>query len=186
MGSGKTTIGKQVAELLNYSFVDTDSLIEEKMTLTVADIFLKFGEKYFRKIEEVIVDELLCVDKYKQSKNRPRLPLSKNRPRLPFVIATGGGIILSDFNRNKLVNMGFVVYLNATSSCLIQNLELAKDDRPLLSNVDKKDKIEQLLAERKSLYEIADFEIVVDNKSILEISKNIVDIYSKRKKYGKM
>ena len=177
MGSGKTTIGKQVAELLNYSFVDTDSLIEEKMTLTVADIFLKYGEKYFRKIEEVIVDELLCVDKYEQS---------KNRPRLPFVIATGGGIILSDFNRNKLVNMGFVVYLNATSSCLIQNLELAKDDRPLLSNVDKKDKIEQLLAERKSLYEIADFEIVVDNKSILEISKNIVDIYSKRKKYGKM
>jgi len=103
-----------------------------------------------------------------------------------MVIATGGGIILSEINRSKLVDLGIVIYLNSTSSCLIKNLEFAKNDRPLLRNVEKKEKIEQLIEERRSLYEIADYEIIVENKSVLEISKNIIEICSKSKNYGKM
>lgn len=166
MGVGKTTIGKEVAKLLNYSFLDTDSLIEEKTTLTIQEIFLKYGEKYFRKIEQEIVDELCYVNK--------------------CVLATGGGIILSAINRSKLTNIGFTIYLNGTSSWLIKNLEFTKEDRPLLNNVDIREKIDKLITERKSLYEIAHYEIIVDNKSVLEISKSIVEIYSKSKKYGKM
>ncbi|PHS36625.1 MAG: shikimate kinase [Alkaliphilus sp.] len=182
MGSGKTTIGKQVAKLLNYSFIDTDSLIEEKMKMSIEEIFFKHGENYFRKIEQEIVNEL--EQTWQTGRRKSQI---NNRPCLPqMVIATGGGIILSEINRSKLVDLGIVIYLNSTSSCLIKNLEFAKNDRPLLRNVEKKEKIEQLIEERRSLYEIADYEIIVENKSVLEISKNIIEICSKSKNYGKM
>ncbi len=206
MGSGKTTIGKQVAKLLNYSFVDTDSLIEEKMKMSIEEIFIKHGENYFRKIEQEIVNELerrqVGTRQGRQAGTRQvgtvlALPFcrgkptsknqSKHRPRLPqMVIATGGGIVLSEINRSKLVNLGIVIYLNGTSSWLIKNLEFTKNDRPLLRNTEKKEKIEQLIEERRSLYKIADHEIIVENKSVLEISKNIIEICSKSKYYGKM
>ncbi|MGV8145068.1 MAG: shikimate kinase [Alkaliphilus sp.] len=166
MGAGKTTIGKQVAKLLGYSFVDTDILVAKKMKMSIEEIFLKHGEESFRKIEQEIVEELHYVNN--------------------AVIATGGGIILSPRNRKKLIKMGMLFYLNATSNWIIKNLESTRDDRPLLFNVEKQEKIEQLITERKSSYKIARYEIVVDNKSVLEISKKIIEIYSKSKKYGKM
>ena len=90
MGSGKTTVGKILADEINFKFVDSDDLIEKQEDKSITDIFLSKGEDYFRELEK----NLILKFKHKS-----------------FVFATGGGLPVFNDNFDKLINIGTIVYL---------------------------------------------------------------------------
>lgn len=162
MGSGKTTVGLLLSKFLNFSFVDLDEYIERKEGKSIRDIFSNFGEEYFRELESVCLEEVL-------------------NQKEKTVIATGGGIIKREENRNILRSKTFVVYLEGDFLVLSRRLNniLEKEKRPLLSL--GLNNLYKLWLERKFYYEsIADLIINVDNKTPYEIAKEIIE------KYGKM
>ena len=149
MGSGKSSLGKKLAKSLNKKFIDTDKEIEKKENKTINEIFENNGEKYFREKEK----EFLI--------NIPN--------NLNMIIATGGGIVTIQENRDKLKE-NKVIFLNA--SIERQSKRTSKSDkRPLLKNVDRLKKLRELYDQRLELYrEVSNIEINVDkfkNKDIL-------------------
>jgi len=140
MGSGKTTIGRQLAKQLNLNFFDCDHEIENKTGVNIPLIFELEGEQGFRKRETTMLDKL-------SQKNG-------------VVLATGGGAVLSPENRKMLRQRGTLIYLSATTEQLWERTRLDKN-RPLLQTENPREKIEVLLEQRDPLYkEIAD--IVID------------------------
>src|SRR5688500_4378392 len=97
-GSGKTTVGRLLADRLQWSFLDADAVIEERAGKTIRDIFVAEGEGAFRDQESALLAEL-CG-------------------RTETVIATGGGIVLKDDNRALLREHGFVAWLTADAQTL--------------------------------------------------------------------
>jgi shikimate kinase len=127
--SGKTTIGKILAEkLLNYTLIDTDSLIEKTQGMTVAEIFKKHSEDYFRKLEYDAI-KLICNGKNK-------------------IISIGGGAFENPDNRIKLLNFGKVFYLKSSLDVLYYRI--SEDvTRPLLQNENPRAVLENLLRRRE-------------------------------------
>lgn len=145
MGVGKTTIGRQLADLLNYEFVDCDRVIEERTGASIPWIFDVEGEEGFRKREQAIIDELT------------------NRPSI--VLATGGGAVIKEENRSSLKNRGFVVYLHAEIDELLQRTQHDKS-RPLLQTENPRQKLEELIRQRDPWYtEVADLVFETKQKS---------------------
>jgi len=154
MGSGKTTIGRQLAKQLNLDFFDSDHEIEKKTGANIPLIFELEGEKGFRKRETAMLDELT----------------QKNG----LVLATGGGAILAIENQRMLRQRGMIIYLSASIEQLWQRTRLDKN-RPLLQTENPREKIESLLNERASTYrEIADIIIETDNGSVKSTVKQII------------
>lgn len=155
MGVGKTTVGKLLAEELNYRFLDTDSVIEELTKKSITDIFKEEGETVFRDIETQVLAE---VSTYIKS-----------------VISTGGGIILKPQNWSYL-HYGLTVWLDAPIDLLIERL--AEDNtRPLLKEENIELKLQSLLDERKSFYAQADLHILIENNQTPEqIVTNIINL----------
>ena len=131
MGSGKTTIGRILSKELKKRHIDTDKLIENKEKKTISDIFTTKGEKYFRKIEEIIILEI---------------PSHKN-----LIVSLGGGSILSPYVRTKLKKEFVTIYLEVNLSIIIERLK-KNNKRPLLYNVDIGQKIKELDSQRKKYY----------------------------------
>jgi shikimate kinase len=146
MGSGKSTIGRQLAKKLGKTFFDSDKEIETRTGVSISWIFEMEGEDGFRERESKIIDELTTQEN--------------------VVLATGGGAILSEENRQHLHDRGMVIYLSATAEQLYRRT--AKDKkRPLLQTGDRRKKIEALLAERMPLYQkVAHITLRTSNKSI--------------------
>jgi shikimate kinase len=138
MASGKTTIGKRLAEILGRNFVDTDVLIEEKEGLSISEIFKRYGEGYFRDIEEKTI--LTAIE-------------DKNT-----VIATGGGCVTRERVRKALKDKGLVFWLKVSPEAVLSRT--ADDNtRPLLEG-DRETRVRFLLFQRESLYrETADYTI---------------------------
>ncbi len=156
MGSGKTTVGKALANNLKFSFLDTDEYIEERAGMKISDIFATQGEKYFRELERSILGELTDRDH--------------------TVIATGGGLPLIEENRKRLKKIGKIIYLSANEQTLWKHLE-GDCSRPLLAGENPRKKIQELLLERIPIYrQASDYCIEVDNRCIDEISKEIEKI----------
>ena len=139
MSSGKTTVSTLLSETLNKPLYDTDNLIINKTNLTINDIFLKFGEEYFRELETEILEE---VSKKENA-----------------IISTGGGIILRDRNRQIMHETGKIIYLNAEFSVIEERLENARKSRPLL--MEETEKIRKRFDDRQPLYKDCDFEIKI-------------------------
>lgn len=134
--SGKTTVGRKVAELLGKTFVDSDIEITKEANTTIPEIFKKFGEAHFRRLETQAIREISA--------------------RQCLVIATGGGAVLNPENIKYLKQNGVVIFLNRS----LENL-ITTDDRPLSSS---REKLEKLYAERYNLYlNAADIVIDADN-----------------------
>jgi len=136
MGSGKSHLGKELAVLMKYSFVDTDALIEEKQKKTIADIFSSEGEESFRAMEKKTLQSLL-----KKAKT---------------VIATGGGMPCHDNNMQVMNEHGLTVYLECGVGFLFHRLMAEKKERPLISNLSDIDLMEYIsgtLNNRKVFYE---------------------------------
>ena len=157
MGSGKTTIGKNLSRIfLDFKFIDTDEAIVQKQKMSINDIFVQKGEDYFRNLETSVLKEVLS---------------SNNQ-----IISTGGGIILKEENRDLLKQNSIVIYLQATSDILFERVKNNKD-RPLLKVDDMKSKIECLLEKREALYrDCSHFIIDTNNKNIDEIISEIEGI----------
>ncbi|MGW8247415.1 MAG: shikimate kinase AroK [Acidiferrobacterales bacterium] len=154
MGVGKSTIGRQLANLLGKDFMDTDHEIEKRTGVDIPTIFDIEGEEGFRKREAAIVDEMTSGSN--------------------LVLATGGGVILREDNRRAL-RRGFVVYLSASLGTLVERTRRDKS-RPLLQNTDKQKKIEELMAERDPIYrEESDLIVETDGRSAKAVAKEIVD-----------
>ena len=113
MGTGKTEVGRLLAERLNRRLVDTDQMIAQREGKAIAEIFLDRGEKYFRQLEKALAEEL--------------------REQQNLVIATGGGIVLDQDNVAALRESGFVVWLTAKLAVLRERLK-DDDSRPLFKS----------------------------------------------------
>ncbi len=154
MGSGKSTIGRKLAKLLEYSFVDTDSAIEEDQGCSVDEIFKYGGEECFRKMETRLLQKLKNVEN--------------------SVIATGGGIVLSEQNQRLLQEIGQRVYLNVPQEELQQRLKNDRN-RPLLKKKDPETVVEKMMKERVLLYEQAEYIVDTGQRSPQKIASEIIN-----------
>jgi len=151
MGSGKSEVGRTVANWLGWDFFDTDKLIEEKLGMSIKGIFEKFGEDYFRKIESEILKEVL-----------------ENRN---CVISTGGGMILSEENRNLLSEKAKTYFLEASLETLKNRIDTS--NRPLLLGKNLSKRLEEIWQQRKEFYRV--FETInTDNLNVKEVSMKLL------------
>ena len=140
MGSGKSTLGKELAEKLNLSYIEADMLIEQQSGMTIPDIFSKEGEAHFRILEKNLLQHLQLADQ--------------------CVIATGGGMPCHHQNIDTMNRLGMTIWLDVDEEVLVERLENQKAHRPLLFHTaDLKTQIHQLLQERQSYYEKAKYKV---------------------------
>lgn len=156
MGSGKSTVGKELAYKLNRELIDMDYTIEQKQGKTIKEIFESEGEEAFRQLETNLVIEL------QDQKGK--------------IISTGGGVVMRQENVDAMKAGGKVIFLHAKEEQLFKFLKYDKK-RPLLQGDDYKDKIRSLLAKRESFYmNAADMIIQCTGKNIQEITREIMDL----------
>jgi shikimate kinase len=154
MGSGKSTVGKIVSSELFLSFYDTDDEIENRTGASIDWIFDLEGEIGFRKRETKVLEEMV----------------QKNS----IVMSTGGGIILSDENRDLLSSRGTVFYLATPIEVQLERTSKDKD-RPLLKDGDPRKVLEKLHEDRIKLYEeVSDYIVNTENKTSQEVAKEII------------
>lgn len=132
MSAGKSTVGRMLAELLGYEFVDTDIYIESRFRQRVSDLFRQHGEEYFRQKERMILEEIAGLP--------------------DAVIATGGGLPIYYDNMDLLLESGAVLYLRYSSEALARRLELTKRTRPSVAHLSGEE-LRQHVAEAMSLRE---------------------------------
>jgi len=155
MGAGKTTMGRQIAKRLHMDFEDSDHAIEAHTGADIPLIFEKEGEEGFRKREIAVIDELT------QLKH--------------LVLATGGGAILAEENRQHLKNRGIVIYLHSDIKHLIERTRHDKN-RPLLQTADPAAKLRELMTIREPLYrQTADIIINTGQQSIKTVISTMLD-----------
>ncbi|KAE9540420.1 shikimate kinase AroK [Ursidibacter maritimus] len=156
MGAGKSTIGRQLAQMLNMDFLDSDSVIEERSGADIDWIFDIEGEAGFRKREERIINELT------QSQG--------------LVLSTGGGSVLSKDNRNALSARGIVVYLETSIDKQFERTQRDKK-RPLLQTEDPYQVLQELAKIRNPLYEeIADITLQTDEQAAKVVATQIIEM----------
>lgn len=156
MGTGKTTTGALLAKQLEFQFLDTDAIIEDCQGQNIAQIFNENGEAYFRKLETETLKRLLLNDRQ--------------------IIATGGGIILSEENRRLLKTHSYLVCLTASPELIYERTK-EETTRPLLLSPDPKAQIKKLLADRQEYYQIAQLTINTNELDPDEICKKILFNY---------
>ena len=159
MGSGKSTIGRIIANRLNLKFFDIDKIIENENGLKIAEIFKIKGEKFFRNTEEKISIKIL-----KSSGN---------------VIALGGGAFLNDKIRNELKIQSTTIWLKWSPNLLVPRIINSKV-RPLAYNLSEKE-LTKLMETRSKIYTKADYKINCDKLDKNKIIKKILDIYENKK-----
>ncbi len=156
MGTGKTTVGRQVAQQLGKTFVDMDALIEEREDRTISSIFEKEGESHFRNLERTLVEELS-----EQSEQ---------------VIATGGGVILDTRNVATFSTTGIPICLLASPEAILRRVSV-ETHRPLLEGGDKANKILALLSARRTLYESMPQQVDTTDRSPAEVVAQVVALF---------
>jgi len=145
-GSGKSTVGRQLARRLGLPFTDTDHVIEQRIGCSIRLFFEREGEAAFRDIEQSVIDELMQAT--------------------PGVIATGGGAVLRPANRDSLRAGAKVIYLRSTPEDVYRRVR-HDQNRPLLQVDDPMDRLRNLHAERDPLYrETAHFVVETGRPSV--------------------
>ncbi|MGJ8666447.1 MAG: shikimate kinase [Patiriisocius sp.] len=161
MGSGKSSVGKSLSRVINVPFFDLDAVIEEKLKMSISEIFKVKGEIYFRKTEEEILKELL----------------KKNQK---MIVALGGGTPCYGTIMNELNEMDTVelIYLKASVQELTTRLWTEKQHRPMIAHlkdsIELDDFIRKHLFERNFYYNQATIKIDTDGYNISEITQKIV------------
>jgi shikimate kinase len=154
MGTGKTAVGKELAQLLDMKLIDVDTEIEKTEKTTIDEIFRQSGEQRFRDKE---TDMIKAVSRNKN-----------------VIISTGGGAVLKKENMDILRENGVIICLTATPETILQRTG-ANSNRPLLQVENPFKKIKELLDFRKPYYEKADILIDTDDKNPLQIAREIID-----------
>lgn len=153
MGTGKSTVGRVIAQKLGFHFIDTDDVIEQTSKAKISDIFAEHGEVYFRDLESQAVKSVA---------------LMKNQ-----VVATGGGVVLRSSNIDLLRTGGPVFCLNATPKAIWDRVR-SSQSRPLLRGPDPLKKIETLLDKRAPYYALADHQIETTGVSVDRVANEII------------
>jgi shikimate kinase len=161
MGTGKSSVGQQLAKLLQYDFIDTDQLIEARQGRSITAIFETEGEAGFRRMEADLARELSALDR--------------------VVIATGGGFPLSSGNIEVLRETGVIILLTAAPETIYQRVKNERH-RPLLADADPLARIVGLLETRAAVYREADITIDTTGKNPSEIAMEIREELSRRGK----
>lgn len=164
MASGKTEISKAVEQMSAYKRLDTDDMIAEEAKMTINEIFEKYGEEYFRKLEHEIIKKASDEDN--------------------AVIATGGGAVLNRNNISELRKNGVIINLSPDFSVIKERVESAAATRPLLQN-QSIDEIRERFEDRREFYDNCDYKIrVVSGRTpksyAMEILKIMDDVNNKK------
>lgn len=155
MGSGKSSVGKELAKILKYQFIDLDELIEKREKKSISTIFSESGENYFRKIEQSLLQEVGTNNK--------------------VVIATGGGCAAFGNNLQLMKDIGATIYLEVQPGILFHRLATEKDNRPLIAkkgDIELMEYIVDKLNERTSSYNATEYKIDASG-SIREVARTI-------------
>lgn len=154
MASGKTTVGTLVAKMLGMSFADTDSLIEKSEKRSIAEIFAREGEEFFRNAESEIIKDIAKSDN--------------------TVISTGGGAVLRTENIDILRKNGIIVNLEPSEDVILSRLSGCDTTRPLANGSSAEEIIERFRA-RKPFYDNCDMKInMTADKSAEDAAKEII------------
>jgi shikimate kinase len=153
MATGKTSVGKRLAAITHYSFLDLDAIIEKEAGISIPQIFSSQGESAFRKLETQMVERVA--------------------EKTECVIATGGGTIANPQNLEKLKRCGVVVTLTADIPTILLRAG-AGDDRPMLQGGDRLERIQSLMEQRASAYAKADISVDTSALSIDEVAQLIL------------
>lgn len=153
MGTGKSSVGKRLARILGWSFIDTDAEIERLAGLSISEIFRRHGETRFRS------EERLLVKRLKEREN--------------CVIATGGGTVLDPHNLEELAQSGVMITLYAPLDEIYERIGY-RNDRPLLRG--DREEVEELWAERQPFYRQADWIIDTTDMGIDEVVQEIIHL----------
>src|SRR3990167_5748466 len=155
MGTGKTAVGRELAKRKKWQFMDLDELIELKEKRTIADIFAKEGEPYFRRLEKRVLKEVAKEKK--------------------FVVACGGGIVIDKENIRTMKETGIIICLSASPEVILKRTQ-GTSHRPLLNVSDQKKQIELLLKLRAPYYAQADKAIDTSKITVKEIVYKILKL----------
>lgn len=154
MGSGKTAIGRALAAELDVGFVDSDAAIEEAAAATIAEIFARDGEAFFRNREAEVLRRLLSGQ--------------------PGIVSTGGGAFLAEANRTAIAEMGIALWLDADLATLWDRVR-HKDTRPLLRTPDPKATLAEIYNARTPVYALAGLHVpVVGTATIGETTRSVI------------
>lgn len=154
MGSGKSSIGRQLANISGHQFYDSDIEIQERTGADIPWIFDVEGEEGFREREASMIKELSQKDS--------------------IILATGGGAVMRSANREVLQSKGVVVFLDTSIEEQLNRTSRDKN-RPLLQTDNPKDKLTQLMKERRPLYqEIAKITVVTDKRTLKDVANDII------------
>ena len=147
MGAGKTAVGRAMAEILGVPFRDSDQEIEKAANATIAEIFARDGEPFFRDRESEVLTRLASGD--------------------PVILSTGGGAYLQGRNRDNLRDKAIVVWLKADLELLWSRVK-HKDTRPLLRTENPKATLEELCQSREPYYAMADLTVEAHSSYAIE------------------
>lgn len=153
MGTGKTTVGRLLAEQLHFTFLDTDEQIEANSGKKISEIFAQQGEPVFRELEHQLVEQLA--------------------QRTQTVISTGGGLPINPANLASLKTHALVVCLWASPEKIFDRVR-NQEHRPLLNDPDPLAKIRSLLAIREPFYRQADVLINTELRSLREVAQQVI------------
>jgi shikimate kinase len=153
MGSGKTAVGRRIAQRLGYAFLDTDQFIEQQVGCPISQLFEEKGEPFFRALENRLVEQFAKLDNH--------------------VISTGGGMLTSPGNPERMRGAGLTVFLNADPEEILKRLE-RDTRRPKLKEGELRETVERLLAERMPLYQASAITVDTKGKSVNRVAGEII------------
>jgi len=154
MGAGKTSVGKRLAELLAVPFFDSDDEIASAASMTIPEIFDRFGEEEFRRGETAVLSRLVG--------------------NAPSVLSTGGGAFVSEANRMAIASGGVSVWLNVKLDVLWSRVQ-DKPGRPLLATENPYETLKELHKTREPIYQLADTQVTSTSRDTHDdVAKSIV------------
>lgn len=160
MGSGKSTIGRKLSEILDFNYLDLDDYIQSKEEMTISEIFETKGEIYFRKIESLYLKEVLEIQH--------------------VVLSLGGGTPCYGLNMDMIAksNHSTSIYLKTSIPTLAKRLENEKSSRPLISHLKTEEQLVEFIGkhlfERSVFYGQSDLVVNTDDKSTLGVVEEII------------
>jgi len=154
MGSGKSTVGRLLAQRAHRRFVDTDQLVVHRLGRPIHQLFSIYGQDAFRDHETSVLKSLQPDD---------------------YVLATGGGIVLRESNWMELNRLGIVAFLDLPLEVLAKRLERSAKRRPLLEVENWEGRLADIYAERRALYQKADFSLELESEDLEEAADKLYD-----------
>ena len=154
MGSGKSSAGRHLAELLGYRFLDADTSLEQVAGCSIPEIFARDGEQGFRDLEAAVLNQIASWHS--------------------LVVATGGGVVTRPENWGQM-QQGVVIWLDAPEPLLLERLAADPTPRPLMAAQDRAQRLGELMAERRPLYAQADLQILQDGRPADQVAQQILD-----------